>query len=179
MNIHPLFVHFPIGMLVAYSILSIAAAIIPTLKRQTWVAPVSHFLIFTGVLAAGAAIVTGGMAEELIEDVNPRAYIIGLHETFALATTLAYLILGASLFVRVFDQKGWGDRIVGSRAFLMRIWALKKHLAHLVLDTWLAPLLALIGLILITITGALGAAIVYGPNIDPTASLIYHLFWVQ
>ena len=37
------------------------------------------------------------------------------------------------------------------------------------------PLLALLGLIAITITGGLGGAIVYGKDVDPIVSFIYKL----
>ena len=38
-------------------------------------------------------------------------------------------------------------------------------------------LIALVGIVVITITGALGGAIVYGPEVDPIVSVIYHLFF--
>jgi len=41
----------------------------------------------------------------------------------------------------------------------------------------LIPLLALLGLVLIIITGGLGAAIVYGPNVDPFVNFIYSIFF--
>ena len=37
-------------------------------------------------------------------------------------------------------------------------------------------LMALAGLAAITITGALGGAVVYGPNIDPVVSAVYRFF---
>lgn len=178
MNIHPLFVHFPIGMLVVYSALEIGAYLVPQLRRQAWVFPVKAFLLFAGVLSAIVALATGGIAEDLIA-ANPRAFILELHAPFAVATTLVYLILAASYTVRIFDQNGWSDRIVGSHSFLVRILNIKRYLSRLVLDTWVLPFLALLGLILLTITGGLGAAIVYGPNIDPAVSFVYHLFWAN
>lgn len=179
MNIHPLFVHFPIGMLVLYSALEISAYLVPSLRRQIWVFPVKAFLLFTGVLSAIAALMTGGIAEDLIASTNPRAYILELHAPFAAATTLVYLVLAASYTVRVFDQNGWSDRIVWSHSFLVRILNIKRYLSRVVLDTWVLPFLALLGLILLTITGGLGAAIVYGPDIDPAVYFVYHLFWAR
>lgn len=39
---------------------------------------------------------------------------------------------------------------------------------------WLMFVAALIGLWMVSITGALGGAIAYGPNIDPFVSIVYH-----
>lgn len=179
MNIHPFFVHFPIALLVAYSVLELSGYLWPASRRVAWVSPVKAFMLFAGALAALVALVTGGMAEELIEGVNARAYILEVHSPFAGVTTLLYAILAAAYLVRVFDTKGWGDRIVGTNAFFARIWNLKKNLARFVLDTWALPVLALLALLGMIITGALGAAIVYGPDIDPVVSFVYHLFWAQ
>lgn len=180
MNIHPLLVHFPIALLVMYSILEIGAYLLPALRRRAWVAPVKTFLLFVGVLAAGAAIVTGSMAEEIIEEAGLGSVspIIETHSSFAAATTLLYLVLAAAYLVRVFDENGWGDRIVGTNAFLTKIWNFKKRVWYLVLDSWFLPFLALVALVSILITGALGASIVYGPDADPFVSFIYHLFWI-
>ncbi|MFA6414959.1 MAG: DUF2231 domain-containing protein [Candidatus Paceibacterota bacterium] len=178
MNIHPLFVHFPIGLLVVYSVLEIGAYLSPTLRRQSWLFSVKAFLLFAGALAAFAALITGGMAEELVEG-SGRAYILEVHSPVAGATTLLYLVLAAAYIVRIFDEKGWSARIVGSNSFLIRVLNVKRYLAHLVLDTRVLPVLALLALVGMTVTGALGAAIVYGPGADPFVSFIYHLFWAQ
>lgn len=179
MNIHPLFVHFPIALLVVYSLIEIGAYLLPSLRRQTWVFSVKVFLLVAGAFFAFLALVTGGIAEDLVEKVNQYAFIVKVHSPFAVATTLVYLVLLAAYLVRWFDMRGWGSRIVGTNSMLLRMWSFKKFVAHIVLDTWLLSFLALVGLILLMITGALGAAIVYGPNIDPFVSFTYHLFWVQ
>lgn len=179
MNIHPLFVHFPIGLLVVYSILEICAYFSPSLRRQTWVSPVKVFLLFMGALSALLALATGGIAGDLIEGVNPRAFILEVHEPFAVTTTILYLVLSAAYLVRIFDTKGWGSRIASTNKFLASVWNFKKHFCSLVLDTWLLPLLALLAFTGLFVTGALGAAVVYGPDTDPFVSFVYHLFWVQ
>lgn len=179
MNIHPLFVHFPIGLLVVYSVLEIIAYAWPSIRRQEWLFPVKAFLLFTGALGAFAALFTGGIAEDFIRHTSNYAYIIKVHSTFAAVTTILYIILAGAYLVRIFDKNGWGNRMVGMSNPFMRIWNVKKYVAHLILDTWFLPVLALLALIGMTVTGALGAAIVYGPNADPFVSFIYHLFWAQ
>ncbi len=180
MNIHPLFVHFPIGLLVAYSVLEIVAYAWPSVRRQSWHFPVSAFLLFTGVLGAFAALLTGGITEEILKaEGDANFYMVENHSLFAGATTVLYVILAAAYLVRIFQMKGWGQRMFGSSAFFGPILRLKEYLAHVVLDTWLLPLLALLALAGMFVTGALGAAIVYGPSADPFVSFVYHLFWAQ
>jgi uncharacterized membrane protein len=179
MNIHPLFVHFPIGLLVVYSVFELGAYVWPTLRRQSWLFPVKAFLLLVGALGAFVALFTGGVAEDIIRHTSAYAYVIKIHSTFAAVTTIFYLILAAAYLVRIFDRNGWGNRMVGMSNPFMRIWSFKKYVAHLILDTWLLPVLALLALIGMIITGALGAAIVYGPNADPFVTFIYHLFWAQ
>lgn len=176
MNIHPIFVHFPIGLLAVYSILELGAYGWTTLRRQTWLFSVNAFLLFSGVLAAFAALVTGGIAEDIIEE-SPRAFILEVHSPVAGITTVLYVILAAAYLVRVFERNGWGNRMIGTNSLFIRIWNFKKYVSHRILDTWLLPLLALLALIGMIVTGALGAAIVYGPDIDPLVSFVYHLFW--
>lgn len=180
MNIHPLFVHLPIGLLTAYSFLEMSASIWPAVRRQSWLFPVNAFLLFAGALGAFAALVTGGIAEDLIETTeNSNPAVIGTHSAFAAITTLLYLILAAAYLVRIFQIKGWGQRLFGSSPFFGPILRLKEHLTHLVLDTWVLPVLAFIAFVSLIVTGALGASIVYGPNADFIVSFIYHLFWAQ
>ena len=179
MNIHPLFVHFPIGLLALYSVLEIAAWLSPRLRRQSWLFSVKAFLLFIGALGAFAALYTGGVAEDLIRHTSPNAYILKAHAPVAGATTLLYCIICAAYLVRIFDVRGWGSRIVGENKLLSALWSFKKRFWYAILNSWLLPLIALLAFVGLTVTGALGAAIVYGPNIDPLVSFVYHLFWVQ
>lgn len=179
MNIHPLFVHFPIALFVIYSLLEVATALWPTLRRQSWLFSVKAFLLFSGIVCAFIALFTGGLAEDLVRNSNPRAFIIEVHAPFAGATSLLYIIIAAAYLVRIFDERGWGERIAGNSHLLMSLWNFKKRFWYGILNSWLLPVLALAGLIGITVTSALGAAIVYGPQIDPFVSFIYHLFWAQ
>lgn len=178
MNIHPFFVHFPIALLAVYSLLELGTYFFSSVRRQAWVFPVKAFLLFAGVLAALVALATGGIAEDLIEGTT-RSYILEVHSPFAGATTLLYVILAAAYLVRIFDMKGWGARIASMNRVFAWSWNIKRRFWNFFLGSWLLPLFAFLALIGITITGALGAAIVYGPDIDPAVSFVYHLFWVQ
>ena len=178
MNIHPLFVHFPIALLTVYSALEIIAYAWPSIRRRSWLFPVNAFLLFVGVLAAFAALITGNLAQGYVAD-GPRAFILEVHSPFALATTLVYLLLAAAYLIRLFEREGWWDHMASSYALLGWIWRVKKSIAHIVLDTGLLSLLALLGLIGMSVTGALGAAMVYGSDVDPFVTFVYRLFWAN
>ena len=178
MNIHPLFVHFPIGLLVVYSVLELGTYCLPAQRRQAWAFPVKAFLLFVGVLGAFAALISGGIAEELIEGSSSDP-VLEMHALFAATTTVFYLVIAAAYLNRIFAREEWFDRIAASNRFFAWGWSVKKRLAHFILDTWLLPVFALLALVGMTVTGALGATMVYGPGVDPFVSFIYHFFWAQ
>jgi uncharacterized membrane protein len=175
MNIHPLFVHFPIALLVVYSLLEI----VPGIRSRAWAQSAKVACLYIGVLGAIAALITGGMAEELVEGSHPRAYILEVHAPLAGLTSLIYLILAAAYLVRTFDTLGWGERIAGDSRILRALWEFKKRFWRPIRESWVTPVLALAGLVGMVMTGALGAAIVYGPSVDPVASFVYHLFFAS
>ena len=150
----------------------------PTLRRQPWLFSIKAFLLFVGSIAAFVALVTGGAAEELIEG-SARSYILEMHSPIAVVTTILYFILAAAYLARICDLTGFGDRIAARGRFFAWSWNLKKRFWSFFLGSWLLPLFALLALVGMTVTGALGAAIVYGPNADPFVTFIYHLFWAQ
>ena len=67
------------------------------------------------------------------------------------------------------------DRVSGGS--VAGIWETLGKIESLVLESFIVALAALAGLIAISITGALGGAIVYGPDVDPVVSLVYHLLF--
>lgn len=179
MNIHGLVVQYPIALLSLYSILELISYAHPGLRRHRPLFTVLATLLFFGALGALAALLTGGFAEDTVSALDARAYILSVHDLFAWTTTVLYLILAGAYLMRVFDHHGWGNYIKGLARPFIRIWNIKKYLTHLILDTPLLPILVLLGFVSLFITNALGAAITYGPNVDPFVSLVYHLFWAQ
>lgn len=146
MNIHPAFVHFPIALLVLYTLIEIIPFSLwfPKIKWDT----IKMFLLSVGFLSIIPASVTGGIASELIGESN----LVEAHERAALATSVIFF--GAVAL-------SWYGHFKG-RAVPLR-WGLK--------------FLAVIGLVAVFITGSLGAAIVYGSDVDPIVSFIYQLFF--
>ncbi|MFZ1075111.1 MAG: DUF2231 domain-containing protein [Minisyncoccia bacterium] len=176
MNIHPLFVHFPIAVFALYSILEIVAGFWPALRRQSWVFPVNAFLLFSGFVSALLALVTGGIAKGLVTGI-PTAFILKVHVPFAVATTFIYFVIGAAYLVRILDNNGWAVRVIGQNKLMNASWRLKKKVTHLTLDKGWLPALALLGLVGVIVTAALGTAIVYGPTLNPFVTFVYTLFW--
>lgn len=164
MNIHPLFVHFPIALLTVYAALEIVR--LPVLTRQSWYRPVKAVLLFAGFLGGMVSLQTGEIAEEAFHGTSTMR-VVEVHSLFANITMWIYGILSASYLLR------WiSDAKPGFLAPLMKLERLLFSVPVLVLG-------AIAGLCALTVTGALGGALVYGPNADPIVSVIYHLFFAQ
>lgn len=161
-NIHPIFVHFPIAFLCLYTFFEVVR--LPILTRQSWWIPVKSVLLFAGMIGGFAALETGELAESGFEGTTTMT-TIRLHETFANAAIYVYGILAILYVIEWLHQT---DALKQLPLTLQKAWKFLE-----------APLLivgSLAGFMLITITGALGGAIVYGPDVDPVVSFIYHLF---
>ncbi len=163
-NLHPLLVHFPIALLFLYSIIKI----IPFKKwfgGFVW-KDVERIILLFGVIGAYAAFMTGDIARHLF---RPDRNIVEWHEFFATASVWIYslLLFGEILFIL-------NKKIIPKYLpnILVKIFIiLEKILTNL----YVSSLLALIGLITISITGMLGGVMVYGVNSDPIAPIVLNL----
>lgn len=168
MNIHPLFVHFPIGLLVVYAVLEIFP-LVRWYPQAPWDAIKTVLLVF-GALGAVAAFGTGEIAEKLLTDESLEK-LIETHSAFAAASTFIFSTLAFSYFVRWLSRH---HQIFEGR---LRALAFVGSIADGIAKRKVAFFLACAGLGAITITGGLGAAIVYGPDADPLVAIIYSLFF--
>lgn len=191
MNIHPLFVHFPIALLTLYALFEIFIPIkIKAYKLFKWehiwtykllINPIweniKAFLVIVGTILALPTLQTGEWAEGVIRGASssPRAFegssvgkLIEMHSTFADVTVIVFSILAVGYLARFLWQTA--NPKVQKFVFINTI-------QNIVLNKWIAPILALVGLIAVTITGALGGAITYGPDVDPVVKLIYGWFF--
>ncbi len=152
LNIHPAFVHFPIAFLTLYTACEVCR--ISALTRQQWYTPVKAVLLFAGVITGALfTIPTGKLAEGAFEGTS-TAQLVELHEQFAFSSIILYALL-ATLYILQ----------MRSPTFMA---------------AYRTPVLvigSILGFLFLTTTGALGGAIVYGPDIDPAVSFIYHLFF--
>ncbi len=150
-NIHPLFVHFPIAFLFLYSIIKIVP-FKKWLPNVSW-KHIERVFLLVGFLGALAAIITGSIAKNLI---HPNEQLVAAHATFALLTALIYGLL-----------------------LLGEIISFFKARENFLCDGLISKLLALSGLMSISITGMLGGVMVYGLSADPLAGVVLKLLGIN
>lgn len=136
-------------------------------SSQTWW-KIKAFLLIVGFLGTVAAITTGEMAEEGMPSSGPIHDLVEAHASFAVATEWLFGVLAFSYIVKFFADKNTMP-FMDTKLIKFLIFATKKIL-------FFSVPLALVGLVLVTITGSLGGAIVYGPDVDPIVSFIYKIF---
>lgn len=152
MNLHPIVVHFPIGLLTFYAVLELIR--FKRIAEKPYWMNIKAILAIFGFLTALAAYLTG---PEVEGGAAPR--ILEMHETFASATLLIFGIIALNYLLRWARHEGIHHRI--------------PMLPNRVVIT-----LAILGLVAITITGGLGGAMVYGTNFDPFMAPIFQLLGV-
>ena len=164
MNIHPIFVHFPVALLTVYAILELIRP--KKLLASHAYTAIKAFLVILGTLAAYVAAETGDMASELMRGQSSVRTILRLHENFAAWTQIIFTVIAASYIVVLISRR-W-KRIPVITA-----------VAEFIQRGPVIIVLALGGLVFVTLTGALGGLIVYGPTADPVMSLVANLFSLQ
>lgn len=179
MNLHPVIVHFPVAFLTVYAILEFLR--LQVFIRQLFWFYLKAVLVVVGEIGALVATYTGSTARhELLssgigdKSLNLRA-VVSLHETWSHLSVVIFGLLAAAYLVQWLNRLAVIDYIPST--FLKSIWKLGTWLQHLLNETALVFVLAIAGLVSITITGALGGLIVYGPNSDPVVHLVYQLFF--
>jgi len=169
MNIHPIFVHFPIALLAIYSVLEMIHFRKVMHKIEFFY--IKFSLLFFGTVGAFLSLATGDSAEELHRDVWQ---LVEVHSTFAGITTFVYCIL---LAVYVFDWVNleYGEKLSASK--YSKFWHWKKNIIEKIFNGPVIIILAVLGFVTLFITGALGGAIVYGPLGDPFTAFVYKIFF--
>jgi uncharacterized membrane protein len=171
-NIHPLLVHFPIAFLGLYAILEIFRFKI--LTRQTWWFYVKAVLVIAGAASGGPTILAGLYIKAQLQGGNLDPLIL-VHETFAICTiALAGLI--ALSYLAAWINRDFAPK--SPSAFWQgELWRAVSAAQRCLIGGSQAAVLALFILAGISITGALGGVIVYGPNFEPFAAFVYRLFF--
>jgi uncharacterized membrane protein len=146
--LHPIFVHFPIALLTMYAVLELIR-FKKVLAKPYWFFVKAMFVIF-GALGAAAAYMTG-------PDALARSPLGREHSNFATLTLILFAIIGC--------------------AYLLE-WKRPNKYSKFILRPYIIIPLALIGLAAVTITGALGGALVYGTNFDPLMAPIFKMLGV-
>ncbi|MCF7815631.1 MAG: hypothetical protein K9M10_01750 [Candidatus Pacebacteria bacterium] len=170
MNIHPLFVHFPIGILTLYFLLEVSRLAIIT--RKQFYFEFKAVLVVIGTVSIYLAVATGDMAEELIHSGENSVIganllpLVEQHSLYAGATITIFSIIAASYLFEYCKKFGWLSRVTKIQLFVSLSKLIQKY----------SVLLAVIGMVFMIITGSLGASLVYGPEIDPIVTFMYTLF---
>ncbi len=172
MNIHPVLVHFPIALMTIYAIAELIQY--KKLKNTLYIFYTKAILVITGTLFAFLSLSTGEIAEGLYA----RSYkpLIDMHANFATATTYIFGFIALIYLISWINKSIYNSRI---QSFLPNnLWIKIVNFVNYILNNKLIMIsLSIVGLIVIIITGSLGGAIVYKPNVDPIVNFIYHLFF--
>ncbi len=191
MNIHPIFVHFPIALLTIYAILEIAIPlkikafrlfkwdVSPRLEKmyQLLINPIwtsiKAFLVILGTVLTFLTLQTGEWSEEIyrsagVSGTSQIGRLIETHSTFADFTMIVFSVLAVGYLAQIL----WN-----TYTLTLQKYTFIPAISNIILHPKVAPLLAFVGIIAITITGALGGAIAHGPNTDPVVQMIYGWFF--
>lgn len=162
MNLHTFFVHFPIALLMIYAL----CELVRFQKVLTWP---SWFYIkaFLAVTGAGGAVVAYGFGEIAEHAGVYNETVLHTHIFFAALSVVIFGALAASYAAVILDQVRPGLRIP--------FWGMILGIARFFTGSFVV-VPAILGLLAISFTGALGSALVRGPESDFIVSFIFHLF---
>lgn len=167
-NIHPLFVHFPIAFLCLYSVIKILplARWFPNIAWKQ----IERTLLVVGVLGAFLSSSTGEAAEHLT---NPDEALVEMHALFASLSTWLYgvLLVGEALAVL--------NKILIPKLSIPQLAKLTNGLEKLLCHPVLSRIVAIAGLLAISVTGLLGGVMVYGTSADPVAPFVLRLLGLR
>lgn len=130
-----------------------------------------------GTLAAYAAIITGDWFAESIPSDAPIQAVIEKHEMMASITATIFTIIALAYLFAWLQKEGVIEKCVARMLWTRPGVVILEKLDRLILCAPVSMILALVGVVAITMTGGLGAAMVYGPDIDPFVKIIYNLFF--
>lgn len=167
-NLHPIFVHFPIAMLLVYSVIKL----LPLAKwfpKANW-KDIELALLFIGVVGSFFALATGETAEHLV---RPSRDLVEAHSLFATISTWIYgaLLLGEVLAMFT----SWYENKMKNQEILKVVNFLKTNLTN----KFYSGVLSFLGLIAISLTGLLGGVITYGVGADPFAAIVLQLLGIS
>lgn len=168
-QLHPVIVHFPIGLLTLYAVLELLPF------RKTWTDPrwifAKRILLFFGTLAVIVAATTGEARGG--ENIAPGT-ALAMHELMATITKIIFIVLaGAQVVVATTTVV---TRWVSKREWMYVIWKILERISNIITLRPVIIVGALAGLIAITLTGALGGGMVYGPEADPMVTVVFKMF---
>jgi hypothetical protein len=172
MNLHFIFVHFPIALMTLYAFLELVS--VKKLRNLPYWLYIKATIAITSAVSAVITLQTGDAIEGKFRYVRD---LVEVHSSWADASTAIFLVIAAGYAVSWINNE-WKVNTVSIRYF-SPVWTVATKLSAVILKRPVIFLLALAGLVCISITGALGGAISQGPDIDPIVHFVYHLFFTK
>lgn len=169
MDLHPLFVHFPIALLTLYAVLEILR---PWTRGHAWQTTRS-LLVIVGTLSAFVSLSTGEDAEHAYRNAA-MLNVLEMHSLIATITTWCFACIAVCyaielpIVIRILDR---------SPSWMRRALAIVRQCATTILTTPIVTILAILATLGLMLVGALGGILVYGPDFDPVTSLVYNLIF--
>ena len=168
MNLHPIIVHFPIACLILYSLIEIGS--LSSLRIRKNLETTKYFLLLIWVIGTFTALQSGEIAQQAFG----KSELIHTHEEFGEKSHITYVIIWCFYLAKL---------IINKRIFI-KYWTKreKSHLSWFIsfvdskLSHYIIAWLSIIGVTLLSITGALGGAISHGPDTDPIVKVVYDTF---
>lgn len=169
-------VHFPIALLVIYGLFEMIG-FRKNHKYLNWFYIKATFLI-VGVLTAFPTLTTG----EMLEDAPKYdKQLLDLHEGFASASTNFFGVIAIIYFLAFLHKNEKVNSYLNSYKKLPAAWSqvINKIIryADAIVSSPVVFVTAIIGILLLTITGGLGGVLSSGVGVDPIADFFYSLFF--
>lgn len=165
MDLHPIFVHFPIAFLTVYALMELVRFRIG--KSNYWFYTKISMLF----IGAGSILLAYSTGEEIGERTNlyPRD-LINIHSFFAKGTVILFGILSA-VYLAVFITKNRKVYTFVPESF-RGVLSLIYRIYESSFGSFVFIIFAVTGLALLTITAGLGGLMVHGSSADPFTQLL-------
>lgn len=169
MDLHPLFVHFPVALLTVYAVLETFRRWTPAEGWRTTRA----VLVIVGTAFSFISLSTGEAAEHAFG--KPELHdVLEMHSLLANVSTWIFAVLAASY---VLTNPRVRSTVTRAPAFARRPLEALARVAGSILRTPVSIAAAIVGFACLSLVGALGGILAYGPDFDPITSAVYRLLF--
>lgn len=171
-NIHPIFVHFPIALFTIYALFEIIR--IKRFEQTDTITYIKSAFLIIGSISSMLAVQTGELVGETMED-GPLGRLLETHAFFAVGSSYIFGALAIVYLIWLIEKTQSFTKYTSSGVG-QSIWNLLLKIKAIFWKKGILILLAIVGLFFITVTGSLGGALVYGPDVDPVVKFFYTIF---